>query len=141
VAPQEFLFRTPRVTRYDPPATEAAHAGVDRVSAVGDVCGLRNAIDGKQQDSLGAKLHGDELHDGVQRAGGDLPNRLSRSLRSTLAESKWWRDVEQCQPAAERDGKYDLLIGLHHQPAHVPNELRSFISIPVIDWPAPPGRS
>ncbi len=42
----EFLFRAHRVTRYDPPATEAIHAGVDRFSAVGDVGGLRKLIDG-----------------------------------------------------------------------------------------------
>jgi hypothetical protein len=87
VTPPEFLFRAPRVTRYDPPATEAVHGGVDRVSAVGDVGGLRNAIDSKRQDSPSAKLHGDELHDGMQRAGGDLPNRLSPSLQSDLAVS------------------------------------------------------
>jgi hypothetical protein len=121
------------VTRYDPPATEAAHAGVDRVSVVGDVLYLRDAIDGKRQDSAGAKLHGDELHDGMQRAGGDLPNRLPPSLGSTLAASKWCGNVEQLHSSDECNGKYHLFIGLHHEPAHVPDNLRPLIPISVMD--------
>jgi hypothetical protein len=121
------------VTRYNSPVTEAAHAGVDRVSAVGDVLCLRNAIDGKRQDSPGAKLHGDKLHDGMQRAGGNLPNRLSPSLRSTLAASERRCNVEQLHPADECHGKYDLFIGLHHEPAHVPDNLRPLIPISVMD--------
>jgi hypothetical protein len=94
---------------------------------------LRNAFDGKRQDSPGAKLHGYELHDGMQRAGGNLPNRLSPSLGSTLAVSEWCRNVEHLHPADKCDGKYDLFIGLHHEPAHVPNNLRSLLSIPVVE--------
>src|SRR6202167_3449264 len=112
---------------------EAAHAGVDRVSAVGDVLYLRNAIDGKRQGSAGAKLHGDELHDGMQRTGGDLPNCLSPSFGSDLAVSERCCNVEHLHAADECDGKYDLFVGVHHEPAHVPNNLRPLISIPVID--------
>jgi hypothetical protein len=121
------------VTRYGIPATEAAHAGLDGVSAGGDVLCLRVVIDGKRQDSAGAKLHGDELHDGMQRAGGELPNCLSPSFGSDLAASEWCCNVKHLHPADECDGEYDLFVGLHHEPAHVPNNLRPLISIPVID--------
>jgi hypothetical protein len=33
-----------------------------------------------RQDSAGAKLYGDELYDGLQCAGGILPNQLPRSI-------------------------------------------------------------
>jgi hypothetical protein len=94
---------------------------------------LHNAIDGKRQDSAGAKLHGDELHDGMQRTGGDLPNGLSASFGSDLAVSEWCCNVEHLHAADECDGKYDLFVGMHHEPAHLPDNLLPFISIPVID--------
>jgi|ERR1700683_2598495 hypothetical protein len=108
-----------------------AHAGVDRGFVVGDVLRLRNAINGERQDSPGAKLHGYELHDGMQRTGSELPNCLSPSFGSDLAASEWWRNVEHLHP--ERDGEYDLFVGLHHEPDHLPNNLRPVISIPVIE--------
>jgi hypothetical protein len=108
-------------------------AGLDGVPAGGDALCLRVVIDGKRQDSAGAKLHGDELHDGMQRAGGELPNCLSPSFGSDLAASEWCCNVKHLHPADERDVEYDLFVGLHHEPAHVSNNLRPFISIPVID--------
>jgi hypothetical protein len=92
---------------------------------------VRNTVNGKRQDPLGAKLHGYELHDDMQRAGRDLPNCLPASFGSGLAVFEWSGNVEHPRP--ERDGEYGLFVGLHHEPAQLPNKLRPVFSIPMMD--------
>ena len=113
------------MTRYDVAAMEAADAGFYCVSSLADGCRLRELGWGNRQDSAGAKLRGDELHDGVQRASGNLRNRLLRSIRSASER------VQQRYPA-EQHGKHGLYISVQHDPAHMPNKLRPLIAVSVI---------
>jgi len=69
----------------------------------------------------------------MQRPGGELPNGLSASFGSDLAASEWCCNVEHLHPADECHGEHGLFVGLHHEPAHVPDNLLLLISIPVID--------
>jgi hypothetical protein len=82
-----------------------------------------------RQDSAGAKLYGDELYDGLQCAGGKLPDHLPRSNRSASERAQ-----QQRRPAAEHPGKHDVYIGVHHDAARLPNKLRALIAVSMIAW-------
>lgn len=111
-----------------------AYAGLDRVSALGDGRRMGDRSGRKRQNSAGAKLHGDELHDDLQCAGGGMPNLLLRSLRagSDQSASQWSGNVQQRHPADEYDCRHGVCIGLQHVAARVPNKLRAPIAVSVI---------
>jgi hypothetical protein len=70
------------VPRYDLPLAEAAYARFDRFFALCDSRRVGDLSERNEQDSVGANFRGDDLHDDMQRPGGNLSNHLPYSICS-----------------------------------------------------------
>jgi hypothetical protein len=95
----------------------------------GSGCGLRQRSARRRKNPSGANLDHDELHDGLQCAGRDVPNHLFPA-----AGAIGWFDDDRTvpDPRPQSDREHVVRHELHDDATHVSDDLRQNIAVAVI---------
>jgi hypothetical protein len=83
---------------------------------------------GRRSNPPGAKLDGHQLHDELQRASGELSNRLCHSQRGAN---------DDCFNDEQRVGEHGMHPELRQHTGHVSDELRPLIALTIRDFRIP----